>query len=142
MRALTWPDMSWSIFDDLYGLRDEISRGVGAGAPERFPPVDAWVNDEKIVLEFELPGIAPEKLDVSVKGDTISLSGERTPDELQDSDAYHRQERLYGSFRRTLQLPFRVEGDKVDACYEKGILRVTLARCEADKPRRIEIKAE
>lgn len=144
MRTLTWPDTSWSLFDDLYGLRDEMNRVFDRSGfySERFPPVNAWVNDEKIVMEFELPGVNAENVDISVKGETVSISGERKADELKEGESYHRQERAQGSFNRILKLPFRVESESAEANYEKGVLRLTLERSEEDKPKKIKIKAE
>jgi HSP20 family protein len=55
---------------------------------------------------------------------------------------YHRQERSFGPFRRSIMLPFQVEADKVEASYEKGVLQLTLPRAEAEKPRKIAIKSE
>ena len=93
-------------------------------------------------MEFELPGVNDENVDISVKGETVSISGERKADELKEGESYHRQERAQGSFNRTLKLPFRVESESAEANYEKGVLRLTLERSEEDKPKKIKIKAE
>ena len=75
-----------------------------------------------------------------VHGDTVTLRGERKPDEIEEGDAFHRQERGHGKFVRTIQLPHQVDADNVQAHYAKGVLRLTLPRAEADKPRQISVK--
>jgi HSP20 family protein len=80
-------------------------------------------------------------LDIAVVENTLTLSGERTPAELAEGEVYHRRERGSGKFTRSFQLPFNVEANNVQAVYEKGVLRITLPRAEADKPRRITVKA-
>jgi HSP20 family protein len=69
------------------------------------------------------------------------LTGKRVPEELKEGEKYHRRERGYGRFTRTFQLPFHVEANNVEAVFEKGILQISLPRAEADKPRKISVKA-
>ncbi|NLB56020.1 MAG: Hsp20/alpha crystallin family protein [Lentisphaerae bacterium] len=143
MRNISWPNMRWNLLDDLHGLQEDMNRIFANRrfcATEAQPPVDAWVDEEKMILEFELPGIDPDKIDISVRGDTLSVSGERSIDELKDDEAYHRRERGCGSFVRNLRLPYRVDSSKAEASYDKGVLQVTLSRSEEDKPRKIQIK--
>jgi HSP20 family protein len=71
----------------------------------------------------------------------LTLRGSRKTDTLQKGETYHRQERGAGSFVRNVQLPFEVDADKVDAHLEKGILRLTLPRAEAETPKKIAVKA-
>jgi HSP20 family protein len=75
-----------------------------------------------------------------VVGDTLTLSGTRRPDELQEGERYHRRERTSGHFSRTFQLPFRIEDKQVEAVFEKGVLHISLPRAEADKPKKIAVK--
>ncbi len=130
-------------FDEIQRLQQEMNRlfsGFGPAVVYEFPPINAWVSEDDAVLTAELPGIDPEKLDISVVGDTLTLSGERAPASLGEGETYHRQERNFGKFARTLRLPFQVDPTKVEAKYEKGILRITLPRSEQDKPKKIAIK--
>jgi HSP20 family protein len=122
------------IFDrTLPGTRTQIAPG--------FPTINAWANEEGAVIAAELPGVNPEGIDISVVGETLTLTGLRQPDELKEGEKYHRQERRYGKFIRTFQLPFAVETDQVEAMFEKGVLHISLPRAEAEKPRKIAIKA-
>jgi HSP20 family protein len=106
-----------------------------------YPAMNVWTNEDGAIVTAELPGIDPETLDIAVVEDTLTLSGERKPLELAEGEVYHRRERGYGKFTRSFQLPFNVEANKVQAVYEKGVLHITLPRAEADKPRKITVKA-
>jgi HSP20 family protein len=106
-----------------------------------YPAMNVWTNEDGVVVTAELPGIDPDALDIAVVENTLTLSGEREPVELGEGEVYHRRERGYGKFTRSFQLPFNVEADKVQAVYEKGVLNITLPRAEADKPRKIIVKA-
>jgi HSP20 family protein len=106
-----------------------------------YPAVNLWRGDEDVLLTAELPGLQAGDLDISVQDNTLTLRGERKPDTLQEGETYHRQERGTGSFVRSIQLPFEVDPDKVEARLEKGILRLTLPRAEADKPKKIAVKS-
>ena len=106
-----------------------------------FPAINVWTNDaEGAVLTAELPGINPDDVDISVTGDTLTLNGCCKPSEAPESAQYHRRERSRGDFSRTVQLPYTVDPDKVEAVVEKGILTIKLPRAEAEKPRQIAVK--
>jgi HSP20 family protein len=103
--------------------------------------MNVWTNEEGVVVTAELPGVEPDEIDVSVVGDTLTLTGSRRPFELKEGEKYHRRERGFGRFTRTFQLPFQVEADQVEAIFEKGVLHISLPRAEVDKPKKIAIKA-
>ncbi|MBN1220234.1 MAG: Hsp20/alpha crystallin family protein [Anaerolineae bacterium] len=119
---------------------DTFTMAGGRTAPS-YPAINVWTNEEGAVVTAELPGINPGDIDISVVGDTLTLSGDRKPEELDEGNKYHRRERGYGKFNRAFQLPFKVETDKVDAIFEKGILHLSLPRAEVDKPRKITVKS-
>jgi HSP20 family protein len=105
-----------------------------------FPAMNVWVNEDGVMITAELPGVSPEDIDISVIGETLTLTGERKPDLLEDEVRYHRQERGYGKFTRSLELPFRVNANAVEASFNKGVLNIALPRAEADKPKKISVK--
>jgi len=121
---------------------NSIFSGLGQSLTQEVPPVNVWVGESDAVVTAELPGVDPGKVDISVVGDTLTISGSREAATLKGEESYHRQERNYGRFSRSLQLPFHVEAGKVEAKYDRGILRITLPRAEADKPRKISVKSE
>jgi HSP20 family protein len=106
-----------------------------------FPPMNVWTNSEGAVVTVELPGVNPEQIEVSVVGDTLTLRGKRVAEDLPEGARYQRRERFQGEFARSLQLPFTIDADHVEAQYENGILTITLPRAEADKPKRITVQA-
>ena len=93
------------------------------------------------MITAEIPGVDPETLDISVTGETITLSGERQLEKVGEDVRYHRRERGSGQFKRSIQLPFPVEVDKIEATFRNGVLNVSLPRAEEDKPRKIDVKS-
>lgn len=131
-------------YAELSRLRNEMNRLFTGNAPafvQTYPAVNIWVGDQEITITAELPGIDPEKIEISVLGDNLTLAGSREVESLQEDETYHRQERNGSRFSRTLQLPFRIDASKIEARYEKGILKINAPRAEEDKPRKIAIKA-
>ncbi len=107
-----------------------------------FPSMNVWTKaDSGQVITAEIPGMDIDDLDIKVAGETLTISGSRPSPEENDDIKYHRQERGYGSFTRTIQLPFPIDVDKVEANYEKGVLKIWLPRAESDKPRKITVKS-
>jgi HSP20 family protein len=136
----------WQIdpFRELMRLRNEMNRlfsGFSYPFEEVYPLVNIWMNEEGAIVTAELPGINMDKLDISILNDTVTISGSREDEEKKVEDNYHRKERMVGKFSRTLQLPFKINGDKVEARYERGILKLILPREEAEKPKKITIKS-
>lgn len=126
---------------EMNRLFSDASTGFGPRVSPSYPAINVWTNDEGVVVTAELPGVNPDEIDISVVGDTLTLKGARQPVELKEGEKFHRQERRFGSFTRTFQLPFQVEADEVEAVFEKGVLHVSLPRAEVDKPKKIAIKA-
>lgn len=105
-----------------------------------FPAVNIYRDGDNLILHAEVPGADPEQIDISIKEQVLTLSGNR-PQACDTKECKNlRQERTLGDFKRTFRLPFRVEQDKVEASYSKGILKVVLPRAEADKPKKIAVK--
>lgn len=113
----------------------------GASMAPAFPAMNVWTNPEGAVVTAELPGVSSDNIDISVVGQTLTVSGSRQPEGLPENAHYHRRERNFGQFTRTFELPFPVESDKVEATFDKGVLYISLPRAEADKPRKITIKS-
>jgi HSP20 family protein len=126
---------------DMNRLFAQMPTGVAGDVAPTFPAMNVWTDEDGAVVTAELPGVAPDDIDVSVVGDTVTLKGNRHPDELEEGDTYHRRERRYGAFTRAFQLPFHVEPDQVDANFRDGVLQISLPRAEEDKPKKIAVKA-
>jgi HSP20 family protein len=144
---LTQPSrLGWDPFAEIRRMQTEMGRlfaDVEArSASQSFPPINIWVGVESLVVTAEIPGVAPANLDITVREDTLTMQGYRAMPVETDGVAWHRRERPYGSFSRTVALPFRVDPDKVQARFTNGVLEVELQRPEAERPRKIEIKAD
>jgi HSP20 family protein len=131
-----------AVAPEMLRLQQEMNRlfsNVGFGTPQEFPPVNIWENQESAVVVTELPGIDPDKIDIEVTGDILTLSGTSPTDALKEGEIYLRQERGQGSFKRKIQLSFPVDSKKVEAQYEKGILSIALPRLKENQPKKIKI---
>jgi HSP20 family protein len=138
-----------SLWEELENMQLELNRLFDSayvkhsGNTVDFPAINVWTKaDSGQVVTAEIPGMNIVDLDINVLGETLTISGARPEPEKDEKIKYHRQERGYGNFTRSIQLPFPVEVDKVEATYEKGILKIWLPRSEADRPRKIAIKSE
>jgi HSP20 family protein len=120
---------------------DSFSQAGGRVGPTSYPVMNVWSNEEGAVITAELPGVDAEDIDISVVGDTLTLSGSRPADELEDGEKFHRRERSYGKFNRSFKLPFRIETDQIEASFDKGVLHISVPRSEADKPKKIDVKS-
>ena len=128
----------WREFDHI---NRETFRTLSPGRVE-FPPVNLWKNEDKAVITTEIPGVDPKGVEINVVGKTITLRFERKPEELKEGESYTRKERWYGEFSRSIELPFNVQGDKVEAKFSRGILYIEMPRAEAEKPRKITVQPE
>ena len=128
--------------DEMDRIFDAVNRPLGLRSVPRgtFPAVNVYDQGEETVLIAEMPGIDPDKLELTVLGDTVTLKGER-PDESTNSGRFYRRERVSGEFSRTLTLPDAVDPDSVDAKYLNGVLRVSLSKAEAAKAKKIAIQS-
>ena len=141
--------------DDGYpatpGLRDEMNRLFdtffqGTLAPHGgdwrqtfLPAIDVHETANEIVVTAELPGVKPEEVDVNLTGNILTIKGEKKEDVEQKGKNWHRIERSYGTFQRTFQLPETVDPERAKAAYDNGVLRVTVAKTEAARPRAIKV---
>lgn len=112
---------------------------VRFGAVPAFPALNVWEEKEDVFVEAEIPGLAIEDLQIHVKGDELSIAGERKA-RVKEGVGVHRQERGVGAFRRVIRLPVEIDAEKVDAQLKYGVLTLRLPKAEAAKPRKIEIK--
>jgi len=136
-----------SLWREIDRLQREMNRLYDSYNPSQlrpapgYPAMNIWTSEDGLNIMTEVPGIQPEDIDISVVGETLTLSGERRPEELQEGARYHLQERGYGKFTRSIQLPFPVDVDQVDATFKNGVLNISLPRAEEDKPRKIAVKS-
>ncbi|MBF0317411.1 MAG: Hsp20/alpha crystallin family protein [Nitrospirae bacterium] len=137
-----------SLQDHLQEQVRTIQRALGGlvsgytlPSSSEFPAVNLWVNEDHAVATAELAGVSADGIDISVVGKTLTLKAVRKPQELGEGERYHRRERWHGQYTRTIEMPFTIDGEKVEARFAKGVLYITLPRAAADKPRKITVKS-
>jgi HSP20 family protein len=132
------------LFREMNRFHEEFNRAYsrnGGGFAGVGPAVNVWADEQALFVEADLPGIDAAKLDVSVtEGNRLTIQGERPEVNLPNA-VWHRQERGYGTFTRELTLPTLVDAEKVEASYEAGVLKLTLPKAEAAKPRKITVRS-
>jgi len=122
--------------DQLNRLFYEQSKSI------EFPPVNVWTSPDGAVVRTEIPGIDPDRIEITVVNETLTIRGSRVEETTKDCQSCHRKERGFGHFVRSLQLPFLINQDSVTARFTEGVLEISLPRAEADKPRRISVVSE
>jgi HSP20 family protein len=136
-----------TVWRDMDRLQQDMSRLFGDLNVNRtrrassFPAINVWAAEESARVTAEIPGVSKDDLEINVTGDTLKLSGVRGQDDLPEGARYHRQERRFGEFSRSIQLPYTVDVNKVKAVFKNGVLSVDLPRVEAEKPKKIAVKA-
>jgi HSP20 family protein len=134
-------DMFGELLNEVSRVQEDMNRLFnGYTAPVAGPAVNLWQDEHAFYAELDLPGLDREKLEVTVtEGTTLTVKGERAAPQVQGA-SWLRQERPVGTFTRTFTLPTLVDADKVEATYEHGVLRLTLPKSEAAKPRKVQVK--
>jgi HSP20 family protein len=127
----------------LRRIQDEINRAFGdnytAATDVEFPPLNIWRGEDGIAITAQVPGVPLEQLDLTVHQNTLTIKGRREPDPYAAEANFHRRERVFGPFARTVSLPYSVDAERVRASAQNGILTIELPRPESDKPRKIAI---
>jgi HSP20 family protein len=152
MTLIRWkPRRSMSTLGDLIGIQDEMNRlfdmtlgqrpfeSMGLFEGDWTPAIDVFEDESKIVVKAELPGMTHEDVDVSILGETLTIKGEKKKEEEKKEKNYHRLERAYGSFQRSVTLPPSVTSDKAKASFENGILEIEMPKKEEAKPKQIKV---
>ncbi len=133
-----------SPWTDLERMEKEMNRMLSRYAypsSSEFPAFNIWGTSDQAVVTTELPGIEPDAIEIAVAGSTLTLRGSREPESAAEGESYHRRERWYGKFSKTIELPFAIEADKVEARFSRGILTINLPRSEAEKPKKVTVKS-
>jgi len=123
------------LFDSFFGRPATMTTGDRLWVPL----VDMYETKDDLNITFEVPGVREKEISVSITGDLLTVKGERKWDKEHTDDSYHRLERVYGRFERSVALPVPVQGDKVKATYRDGVLEIRLPKAEEVKPKEIKI---
>jgi len=139
----------WDPFREFSTLQERMNRLVrdsfGEGREEALtsstfaPAVDVYEDDHNITLKIEVPGIEEKDIDVRIENNTLTVHGERKFEKEEKEENFRRVERQYGSFTRSFTLPNTVDPEKVSANYDKGVLKIALAKKAEAKPKQIKV---
>lgn len=134
-----------SVWNEMSRLSREMERLFGearsASQSGVFPPLNIYDDGESLVVKAEIPGIDPANLDINATTNSLTVKGERKRPEADDKASFHRRERSYGTFSRSVNLPQEINPEKVYAGYKLGVLEIVLPKAEETKPRKIEIQS-
>src|SRR6476660_7762927 len=131
----TLQDRMNRLFRDTYGDgRDEALTTSNFA-----PPVDVYEDEHNITLKIEVPGIEEKDIDVRIENNTLTVHGERKFEKEEKEENFRRVERQYGSFTRQFTLPNTVDPEQVSATYDKGELKISLAKKAEAKPKQIKV---
>jgi HSP20 family protein len=103
------------------------------------PPVDIYEDEHNITLKLDVPGIDEKDIDVRIEGNTLTVHGERKIEKEEKEENFRRVERQYGEFTRSFTLPSSVDTGQVNANYDNGVLKITLAKKADAKPKQIKV---
>ena len=143
----------WEPFREFSTMQDRINRmnrlfreSYSPEGPEEAltttsfaPPVDIYEDEHNITLKMEAPGIDEKDIDVRVEGNTLNVRGERKMEKDEKEENYRRIERQYGCFTRSFTLPSSVDPGQVSAHFDKGVLKINLAKKVEAKPKQIKV---
>ncbi len=136
----------WKVFDEM---RKEMERAIAARSEEGssvatadwVPAVDIKEENDKFVIEADIPGVDPKDIEISMENGILTIKGERKLERQEEKDSYKRIERVYGSFYRRFALPDTADAEKISAKSKNGVLEIVIPKKEEVKPRRITVEA-
>ena len=144
---LNWPNLGRlsdlrNEIDQLFDLPLAGAEGTSPWMSGWTPALDVYESKDQFVVTAELPGMKKDDIDVSLHDGSLTISGERKSGKESNDTGVFRSERYFGRFQRTVDLPTRVESEKVNADYRDGILTITLPKVEEAKPRQISVSVK
>jgi HSP20 family protein len=134
----------WDPLRDLLSVEEEFERALGRSGNRQAwaPTMDVRETDDHFEVSVDLPGLEPGDVSVTFEDGVLTISGKREISSERSDETYHRIERSYGSFARSLRLPRTADGEKIEASFDKGVLTVTVPKAEIAKPKTIEVKTK
>lgn len=144
MRGSSWRG-GWDPFEELQREVGRLFQSLGPFPSPRlvrlFPLVNLYAAEDEYILAAQLPGLAPEEVELTVTHETLTLRGDRRRTEGVKDDAYRRQERIMGRWSRTITLPDRIDESRATAHFANGVLTARLPKAEGAKPRHIVVSS-
>ena len=145
MNIIKW--RQYDPFRELWNIQGEMNKlfnkSLSKDAEQSFTPaLDIHEEKDKYVVKADLPGMKQEDIGIDLNEDVLTIKGEKKHELEDKSKSFHRVERFYGTFERSIVLPSNIEAEKIDASYRNGVLEVVLPKTEREskKTRKIDIK--
>ncbi len=127
-------------FEDMDKMMDSMLPAVRGHEFGFTPAIDMYEDKDNIVVETQLGGIDPEKVDIAIENNVLTIKGESEKKSEVEDKNYYRKEIRRGSFYRSVPLPVKVDGDKAMAVNEDGLLKITVPKAPEVKPKTIKIQ--
>ena len=141
-RTNDWPTM-WNVEDEFNRMFEQFGKPFGWMEQSRYAPaMDVRETDDAYIVEADVPGLNKEDVHIEVADNVLTIKGERKDEKEEKDKNYHRIERMFGSFARSVALPAGFDASRVSAKFDNGVLTVSLPKPEERKPRRIEVKVD
>jgi len=137
------PIIRWTpFFEPFEEMDDWFNKAMPArsGMTNFMPAVDVYQDKDNVIVETQLAGIDPEKVDISIENDVLTIKGESEKKSEVEEKNYYRKEIRRGGFYRSVPLPSHVIGEKAKAEAKNGVLKVTVPKAPEGKPKMIKIK--
>jgi HSP20 family protein len=149
--------MRWDPFQDLRSAQDEMAQmspmlahalglhtqqqgNARAATTAWAPALDISERKDAYLVTVELPGLRPEDLDITMEDGLLTIQGERQLTAESSEQQFHRVERRYGAFRRSITLPAQVQAEQIEASFDNGVLQIVVPKMEEAKPKRIQVR--
>ena len=128
------------MFNEAFGSSKDFEDEVSMSAWR--PATDIYDTDNALVIKTELPGIGKDDVSIDVKGNVLTIKGERSFDKEIKEENYYRKERSFGKFQRSFALPEAVNPEVIKANFKNGVLEIKVPKTEEKKPKQISINVE
>jgi HSP20 family protein len=130
-------------FRDLRTIEDEFDRLMGRALSRDawMPALDVRETEDRYEVHIDLPGLDPSDVNVTFEDGMLTISGKRQFDQEDRANTWHRVERGFGTFARSIRLPQTADPERIEASFDKGVLAVMVPKTEQAKPRTIEVRA-
>ena len=133
----------WDLFRDLRSVEDEFDKIAGRAFSRDtwVPALDVRESQDRFDVTVDLPGLEPDDVNVTFEDGMLSISGKREFSAQDRGETWHRIERSFGTFARSMRLPQTADTERIEATFEKGVLTVSVPKTEQAKPRTIEVRS-
>lgn len=142
MSLIKWTPFISDRFEEMDKMFNDFVPALRQDQVGFTPAIDMYEDRDNVIVETQLSGIDPEKVDISIENDVLTIKGESEKKSEVEDKNYYRKEIRRGSFYRSIPLPAKVEGDKASAFVEDGILKISVPKASESKPKTIKIQTK